>query len=98
MFANLGSWLSSRVGPPRVRRVRRWQPAIETLEDRTVPATFNPVDAPSLIAAVQAANTTPGGNTINLLAGMSYALSVDQGGGNGLQTIAAAGGPLVING
>jgi MFS family permease len=28
------------------------------------------------------------------MAGLTYALSVDQGGGNGLQTIAAAGGPL----
>jgi len=90
--------LRNRLGSPSNLQRHRFRPECENLEDRTVPAVFNPVDAPSLIAAVASANTTPGGNTINLVAGMTYSLTADQGGGNGLQTIAAAGGTLTVNG
>src|SRR5206468_3668122 len=38
------------------------------------------------------------GNTITLVPGMTYSLSVDQGGGNGLQTISAVGGTLTFIG
>jgi hypothetical protein len=79
---------------------QRFRPFCEVLEDRIALNTFNPVDVPTLIAAINSANTTPGGNTINLVPGMTYSLTVNQGGsgGNGLAPIAAAGGPLVING
>ncbi len=71
---------------PRGRRRRR--PAIEVLEERCVPATFNvnsvadilapPAGTVTLRSAIQAANTTadPNGNTINLTVPGAYQITL----------------------
>jgi hypothetical protein len=90
-----------RKSPPPEPRERRQQLSVEELEGRVVPAVFNPANGPALAAAIVTANGTAGGNTINLQPGVIYQLSVAAdavSGGNGLKTIAAAGGPMVING
>ena len=84
------------------RRRSRCQPGLEGLERRDVPAVFNvnsladtlspPTGALTLRLALQEAASAPGGNTINLTVGGTYAISS----GNGAFTIPATGGNLTI--
>jgi hypothetical protein len=80
---------------------RRTRLAVEQLEDRTVPSNYPVANVDQLIAAINTANQTPEADTIVLVAGTTYTLT--QGyhtdhGDTGLPTIAAAGGPLTIQG
>jgi hypothetical protein len=53
--------------PPSARR-NQVRPALESLENRLTPATFNAPDVPSLIADINIANANGVANTINLTA------------------------------
>jgi len=71
---------------PRPSRPRRAHLQIESLEDRMVLSTFNvnsladvltpPAGTVTLRSAIQAANQTPGGNTINLTLPGTYAITL----------------------
>jgi len=83
---------------PRPNRPRRARPAIESLEVRLVPATFNvnsladilnpAAGVVTLRSAIQAANNTPGDNTIDLTLPGTYRISLQ---GNAGQTNNATG-------
>jgi len=74
-------WGSSRVRRRPAATVRRrfFRPMLEVLEDRNTPAVFNvnstadilnpPAGGVTLRSAIEAANATPGGNTIDLTVG-----------------------------
>src|SRR5438046_2783989 len=73
--------------------------AVEALEDRTVPATFNIADGDvaGLIAAVNTANTNDEADDINLAAGGTFDLTSQQSafkGGSGLPDILLDNGNL----
>jgi hypothetical protein len=111
------SWLSlfNRVRTPRTPKapVRRRgpRPGIELLEDRCVPAVFTvnstldtlapPPGVMTLRSAIQAANQTPGGNTINLAVPGDYRITLpgaNTGTNNsGAFVILPSGGDLTIN-
>lgn len=77
-FSRLWRALGSPTDPRRqspVPRTRRARLAVERLEDRTVPASFTPTNVSELIAAMDAANLTLEGDTINLVAGKTYTLT-----------------------
>jgi hypothetical protein len=98
---------------PTITRVRKRQPAprLEMLEHRFAPAVFNvnstadilnpPAGVVTLRSAIEAANATPGGNTINLTVAGDYKLTligtpgeVDNAAGE--LAILASGGNLTI--
>ena len=95
MFANLlGRSRTSRFATQRGRaRPGRAVLALQHLEGRCVPATFNVIglgdgllpvtrigpntfDAPTLRSAIEAANATPGNNTINLTVAGTYKITI----------------------
>src|SRR5262249_53913827 len=51
---------------PAAARTPRARPALECLEDRNLPSTFNAATVADLIADINAANASGGTNTINL--------------------------------
>src|SRR5262245_5941622 len=84
-------------GTPGNQRVR---PAVELLEDRTVPASFTASTVPELIADINAANLAGGPNTITLAPATTFTLTAADNaadGGNGLPVV-AAGDELTILG
>ena len=63
------TWIRSLRGRAQHRpAASRFRPRLEALEDRTLPSTFYAATASDLIAAVNAANTAGGANTIVLTA------------------------------
>ncbi len=115
-----------RVRGPRVPQVPVRRPrrplALEMLEDRAVPTVFNvnsladtlapPAGVVTLRSAIQAANATPGGNTINLTVAGDYrinlpgantgtnnsgAFAILPGGGN-LSIVNTSGGFVAVDG
>src|SRR5437016_1941628 len=96
---------------PVATRKRRIKPSVEALEDRFAPAVFNVNSTADILApaagtvtlrsAIQAANATPGGNTINLAVGGVYRITLpgaNTGTNNsGAFAILPAGGDLTIN-
>src|SRR6266404_6321771 len=81
--------LSSRLRTARQRpasRGRSARPGLEHLEDRLVPAVFNvnsladilnpAAGVVTLRSAIEAANATPGGNTINLTVPGTYQITL----------------------
>jgi hypothetical protein len=110
MFAIFGRWFRPW-SPSRRNRRHFARPRLEALEDRTAPAVFNvnstadilnpPAGVVTLRSAIEAANATPGGNTINLTVPGVYSITlpgtpgeVDNAGGE--FAISAAGGNLLI--
>jgi hypothetical protein len=103
---SLARWLTP--ARPAARRPRR--PAFEALEDRCVPAVFNvPSLADSLMpingqltlrAAIQQANQTLGGNTINLTLPGTYRITLPGAGtgtnNSGAFAILPTGGDLTV--
>src|SRR5262249_36841520 len=102
-------WSCSNETPKACRR-RRVRPTLEGLEERFAPAVFNvnsladTLDpGPGVVtlrSAIQQANATPGGNTINLTVPGTYAIAL-RGAGEDLNAtgdfdILAAGGNLTI--
>ncbi len=85
--------------PRRSRVVRRQTPrrrglrlSLERLEDRSLPSSYTAATVSDLIANINAANLAGGPNTIALVAGTTYTLTVaDNGadGANGLPVVAA---------
>jgi hypothetical protein len=75
---------------------------IEYLEGRTLFASFSPVDVVGLVRAINAANLSPGADTITLRAGATYSLHAvdhtDTIGPTGLPAIKAGGITIVGNG
>ena len=75
----------SRIRPVSLPR-RRKPLVIEALEERSVPAVFNvnsladtltpPAGVVTLRSAIQAANATPGGNTIDLTVAGDYRITL----------------------
>jgi hypothetical protein len=103
--------------PPKKRKLQ-----MEPLEDRAVPAVFNvnsladtltpPAGVVTLRSAIQAANATPGGNTINLTLAGTYNITIPGAandtnatgdfdilatGGN-LSIVNTSGGQVTVNG
>jgi hypothetical protein len=89
IFAHLSRWLKG--GSPRRQdrakdRKNRARPYLEGLEERCAPAVFNvnsnadlltpPVGTVTLRSAIQAANATPGNNTINLTIPGTYQITL----------------------
>jgi hypothetical protein len=88
MFDHLKSrlfpWMAEQ--PFHPFRSRRQRPLLELLEDRCAPAVFNvnsladnlmpPAGVVTLRSAIQAANSTPGGNTINLTIAGTYQITL----------------------
>lgn len=73
---------------------------VETLEDRSVPASYTAATVPELIAAMDAANLTPEADTIALAAGTTFTLAAANNtahGPTGLPVV-AAGEDLTILG
>jgi predicted outer membrane repeat protein len=114
MFEFLRRWST---GSPRLRRLtppgRKLppRPRLEILEDRFAPAVFNvnstadvlnpPPGVVTLRSAIEAANATPGGNTINITAPGDYEITLPGAPGEvdnaaGEFAIAASGGNLTI--
>lgn len=62
-FTRIRLWLRSFLSSQETRegreRIRRVRPRLEVLEDRTLPATFNPADATGLADAFSYANANP---------------------------------------
>ena len=87
------AWLNRRSGLPSRRAPSRRPPALEALEDRTVPSTFtvlNTLDdgsVGSLRWAVGQANSNPGNNTIDF----------DSTVFNTAKTITLTGSPLELS-
>jgi CHRD domain len=83
-MSKLLSWLKRK--PLSAKAFRRIRPHFEILEDRLVPAVFNvnstadilnpPAGIVTLRSAIQAANATPGSNTINLTVGGTYKITI----------------------
>src|SRR5579862_3925446 len=89
-FDRCNQWFAKQ--PSRRRRLackaksRRTSVNLEMLEDRCVPAVFNvnstadilspPAGVVTLRSAIQAANATPGNNTINLTVGGTYKITL----------------------
>ncbi len=107
MFSSWRRFLKS--GP--VGRGRDFRPSLELLEDRLAPAVFNvnsladvlapPAGVVTLRSAIQAANATPGGNTINLTVAGTYRITLRGTAGEtdnaaGEFAILPAGGNLTI--
>jgi hypothetical protein len=73
------SWLrwsqTGRVFTPQAMQRRNGRLALEYLEDRTVPSTFNAATVSDLIADINAANQGGGSNTITLAAGNTFYLT-----------------------
>ncbi len=127
MFASLSHWLKARLcahrQPNSTARRSQLRPMLELLEDRCVPAVFNvnstadilnpPAGMVTLRSAIEAANATPGGNTINLTVPGTYSITlrgtpgevdnaagefaIDASGGN-LTIQNTSGGAVTING
>ena len=57
-----------RPAPAARRRLRRWRPGLDILEDRTLLSAYVAADVSSLIADINAANKAGGTNTITLTA------------------------------
>jgi hypothetical protein len=77
--------------PPRRRTTRR-RPLLEVLEDRTLPSSYTAGTVADLIADIKATNTGGGSNTITLVAGTTFTLTVVDNttdGPTGLPVIAA---------
>ncbi len=115
MFEFLRRWYkgSSRVRPI-TSNVRKHRPPLrlEILEDRCVPAIFNVNSTADILnpaagvvtlrSAIEAANATPGGNTINLTVAGTYSITLPGTPGEvdnaaGEFAISAAGGNLTID-
>jgi hypothetical protein len=92
-------------------KTRRHRPLLELLEDRCAPAVFNvnsladilmpPAGTVTLRSAIEAANSTPGGNTINLTLAGTYQITLAGTAGEtdnaaGEFAILPAGGNLTI--
>jgi hypothetical protein len=89
MFAQPSRWLKGRCcrrqHPATVRKSRA-RPRVETLEKRCAPAVFNvnstadilvpPAGVVTLRSAIEAANATPGNNTINLTIPGTYKITI----------------------
>ena len=114
MFEFLRRWChgSSRV-PQNTTTVRKnqFRPRLEMLEDRFAPAVFNVNSTADILkpaagvvtlrSAIEAANDTPGGNTINLTVPGTYSITLPGTPGEvnnaaGEFAISAAGGNLTI--
>lgn len=96
------SWLRDRIPSTGVKyKLRpRFRLRVETLEDRSVPASFSAATVPELIAAIDATNLTAEADTISLAAGARYTLTAPNNatlGANGLPVI-TAGADLTILG
>jgi hypothetical protein len=92
--------------------LRRRPLNLETLEDRLAPAVFNvnsladvlqpPAGVVTLRSAIQAANATPGGNTINLTLAGTYKLSAGElnisVGRGDLMVANSSGGSVTVDG
>src|SRR6516164_5185481 len=92
----LTSWLGLTAAAPRKtppgRRPARHRPLLEVLEDRTLPSSFTAGTVADLIADINAANAGGGSNTITLVAGTTFTLTVVDNttdGPTGLPVIAA---------
>src|SRR3954469_1975526 len=75
------------------------RPALEPLEDRTVPASYTAATVPELTAAIRAANLEGGSNTIALAAGRTFTLTAadnDSQGPTGLPAVAANNSLTVV--
>ncbi|HEY1377042.1 MAG TPA: hypothetical protein VGF55_09620 [Gemmataceae bacterium] len=75
--------------------------AVESLEGRTVPASFTAATVPELIAGIEAANLTPEPDTISLAAGTTFTLAAANNythGATGLPLIAAGEAPTILGG
>lgn len=85
-----------------MRRSKTFRPRLESLEDRSVPATFTAGSVSELVAAVAAANQAPEADVISLTPGATYTLTApgenDGANSTALPSIKAAGGPLTIDG
>jgi predicted outer membrane repeat protein len=122
------SWLSPLFGRARTRRLRTaphrrpLRRAVEPLEDRLAPAVFTvnsladvlnpPAGTVTLRSAIQAANHTPGGNTINLAVSGTYKITLLGAGednnasgdfdvlptGGNLTVVNTSGGAVAIDG
>jgi hypothetical protein len=102
--------LAERLGRRRRPSRRRAGLLLETLEQRCVPAVFNvnspadilnpPAGVVTLRAAIQAANASPGGNTINLTVAGAYKITIPGAGEDANATgdfdILSTGGNLTI--
>jgi Domain of unknown function DUF11 len=115
MFEFLRRWWTgtSRVRPINTKvRKHRSAPRLEILEERWAPAVFNvnstadilnsPAGVVTLRSAIEAANATPGGNTINLTVPGTYSITLPGTPGEvdnaaGEFAISAAGGNLTID-
>src|SRR5438132_3060982 len=89
MLAHSLRWLKSWSVPRQntASPGKRWRlPKLEALEDRCVPAVFNvnstadilipPAGVVTLRSAIEAANATPGNNTINLTVAGTYKITL----------------------
>jgi hypothetical protein len=89
MFEHTSRWLRNRSlwrQDGTGARKHRARPRLETLEDRCVPAVFNvnstadllvpPIRVVTLRSAIEAANATPGNNTINFVVPGTYKITV----------------------
>jgi hypothetical protein len=89
MFAHPRQWLkgrSQRRHDAAACRKHRAVPKLETLEDRCVPAVFNvnstadllapPAGVVTLRSAIEAANATPGNNTLHLAVAGTYKITL----------------------
>ena len=93
---------SSASGRPASIRPRKFRPALEALEARLVPATFNVTSladsnvagSGSLRAAISASNATAGPNTIDILTPGTYALTLP---GTPFEADNAAGQLSILN-
>ena len=126
MFEFVRSWFAGPSRPRRLDASRRplgFRPMLECLDDRLAPAVFNvnstadildpPTGVVTLRSAIEAANATPGGNTINLTVPGTYSIAlpgtpgevdnaagefaIDASGGN-LTIQNTSGGTVVVNG
>src|SRR5439155_17424676 len=95
LFRHVENWLTGplRSGKKSSARAKvRCRLNMEVLEDRLVPAVFNvnsladilnpPAGVVTLRSAIQAANATPGGNTINLTLPGTYKITLAGAGEN----------------
>lgn len=126
MFRLVQRWLtglSRRSSSETKARGHGLRPRLECLDDRIMPAVFNvnssadildpPTGVVTLRSAIEAANATPGGNTINLTIPGTYSIAlpgtpgeednaagefaIDSSGGN-LTIQNTSGGTVIVNG